>query len=102
VQCADARLFEGLNASLAGSVVNRIFIFRTPFFPNQLKNNMDVVLEAFLEFVMIYPGAFVRWVLFRKRSFKGYLNDSVSYNVVAFAAISIFIFLILLVINVIL
>jgi hypothetical protein len=41
-------------------------------------------------------------VLFRKRSFKGYLNDSVSYNVIAFAAISIFIFLILLGINVIL
>ncbi len=60
----------------------------------QPTNNMDVVLEAFLEFVIIFPGAFVRWVLFRKRSFYSYLNDSVSDNVMAFVAISILILLI--------
>ncbi len=67
----------------------------------QPKNNMDVLIEALLEFVMIYPGAFVRWVLFRKRSFSSYLSDPISDNVMAFVAILVSIILIFLGINVI-
>jgi hypothetical protein len=67
----------------------------------QPKNNMDVLIEALLEFVMIYPGAVVRWVFFRKRSFSSYLSDPISDNVMAFVAILVSIILIFLGINVI-
>lgn len=42
---------------------------------------MEVVFEALFEFLLIYPGALLRWVIFRRKSVKSYLEDSPSDNV---------------------
>lgn len=53
---------------------------------------MEVVFEALLEFLLIYPGAVLRWVIFRKKSIKSYLKDLPSDNV--FVAVAFFVLLI--------
>lgn len=60
---------------------------------------MDVLYEAFVEFLLIYPGAFIRWIIFRRRSFKSYLRDSVSHNVMTAVIFFISITLIILLVD---
>jgi hypothetical protein len=42
------------------------------------------MLEIAIEFIILvliqYPGAFIRWVLFRKKSYKEYLNQDLYWN----------------------
>jgi hypothetical protein len=45
---------------------------------------MDILVEAILLLIFLYPGAFMRWIIgkcFRsKRTFKEYLADSFYWN----------------------
>ncbi len=45
------------------------------------------MLEIIGEFITLvlcqYPGAFIRWIVFRKRPFKSYLQDDWDSNVFA-------------------
>lgn len=42
---------------------------------------MEMIVEALFEFVLIYPGALIRRLIFRQKSLRSYLDDSNSINV---------------------
>lgn len=43
---------------------------------------MEAIFEALIYFVLVFPGAFIRWLfLGKKKSFKEVLADEVYWNV---------------------
>lgn len=44
---------------------------------------MELLVEIFLAILSRYPGGFIRWLIFRKRPLKSYINDTISYNLFA-------------------
>ena len=46
---------------------------------------LEIVFEVLIGLIFRYPGGFIRWLIFRKRPLKSYINDSISYNLAALA-----------------
>lgn len=44
---------------------------------------MELLFEILLAYLLRYPGGLIRWLLFRKKPLKSYINDSISNNVYA-------------------
>ena len=45
---------------------------------------LAVIVVAFVKLTFVYIGAFIRWVFFRKKSLKEYINDDWEGNLAAF------------------
>ena len=45
---------------------------------------LAVTVAAFVKFTFVYIGGFIRWVVFRKKSLKEYINDDWEGNLAAF------------------
>ena len=45
---------------------------------------LAVIVVAFVKLTFVYIGGFIRWVVFRKKSLKEYVNDDWEGNLVAF------------------
>jgi hypothetical protein len=41
---------------------------------------METIVELILVVICQYPGAFIRWLIFRRKKFKEYLLDDWYYN----------------------
>ena len=41
---------------------------------------IELIAEIFLRIICQYPGAFIRWAIFRKRRFEDYLKDDWDAN----------------------
>jgi len=50
---------------------------------------MEIILEILSAVLLTYPGGFIRWVIFRRKSLKDYCEDTISYNFIASAVIFI-------------
>ena len=45
---------------------------------------LAVIVVAFVKLTFVYIGGFIRWVIFRKKSLKEYVNDDWEGNLAAF------------------
>jgi len=45
---------------------------------------VEFILEVIFDWTFSYPGAFIRWLVFRKKSLKDYLDDSNMLNAAVF------------------
>ena len=45
---------------------------------------LAVIVVAFVKLTFVYIGGFIRWVFFRKKSFKEYFKDNWEGNLAAF------------------
>ena len=45
---------------------------------------LAVIVVAFVKLTFVYIGGFIRWVVFRKKSLKEYVNDDWEGNLAAF------------------
>ena len=45
---------------------------------------LDIILTALVELILQPIGGFIRWVVFRKKSLKEYVNDDWEGNLAAF------------------
>ena len=45
---------------------------------------LDIILTVLVEFILQPIGGFIRWVVFRKKSLKEYVNDDWEGNLAAF------------------
>ena len=45
---------------------------------------LAVIVVAFVKLSFVYIGGFIRWVVFRKKSLKEYVNDDWEGNLAAF------------------
>jgi len=45
---------------------------------------LDIILTALVELILQPIGGFIRWVVFRKKSLKEYINDDWEGNLAAF------------------
>ena len=45
---------------------------------------LAVIVVAFVKLTFVYIGGFIRWVVFRKKSLKEYINDDWEGNLAAF------------------
>lgn len=59
---------------------------------------LEIIAEAVFEFVLLwvvrYPGALIRWAIFRRRKYKEYLEDDLYANAFPLILIAIIIVLI--------
>jgi len=47
---------------------------------------LEFIVEFIIEYIFSYPGGFIRWLIFRKKSLKVYVNDGIFYNSAVFVA----------------
>jgi uncharacterized membrane protein len=45
---------------------------------------LAVIVAVFVKFTLVHIGGFIRWVIFRKKSLKEYVNDDWEGNLAAF------------------
>ena len=45
---------------------------------------LAVIVVVFVKLTFVYIGGFIRWVIFRKKSLKEYVNDDWEGNLAAF------------------
>ena len=45
---------------------------------------LAIIVAVFVKFTFVHIGGFIRWVIFRKKSLKEYVNDDWEGNLAAF------------------
>ena len=45
---------------------------------------LAVIVAVFVKFIFVHIGGFIRWVIYRKKSLKEYVNDDWEGNLAAF------------------
>lgn len=55
---------------------------------------LEIACQFLLLCVIRYPGALIRWAIFRKRTYKEYLEDDLDYNAFPLVVISMIILLV--------
>jgi|DEB0MinimDraft_3_1074331.scaffolds.fasta_scaffold08941_2 hypothetical protein len=60
---------------------------------------MEIILEILSAVLLTYPGGFIRWVIFRRKSLKDYCEDTISYNFLASSIVIAVIFITIKFIN---